>query len=100
MRRYEGEWRANKMHGRGIFTWPDGRRYNGEYFEDKKKGYGEFEWPDGRCYRGEWVNGKQHGKGTLVTTSGDGCRVEKYGEWKDGRRVRWIGRAQREMPTE
>ncbi|MFS8160219.1 MAG: hypothetical protein ACMG6E_08440 [Candidatus Roizmanbacteria bacterium] len=24
------------MHGKGIFTWPDGRKYEGEYIEDKK----------------------------------------------------------------
>ena len=46
------------VHGKGIFTWADGRKYTGEYIDDKKKGYGEFVWPDGRCYRGEWSNGK------------------------------------------
>lgn len=34
-REYEGFWKDNKMHGRGIFTWKDGRKYEGEYFEDK-----------------------------------------------------------------
>ena len=76
------------MHGKGTFTWADGRRYIGEYADDKKKGYGEFIWPDGRCYRGEWLNGKQHGKGAYVTSSGQ----ERYGEWKEGKRIRWIGR--------
>jgi hypothetical protein len=28
----------NKMHGKGQFTWPDGRQYDGDYFEDKKHG--------------------------------------------------------------
>lgn len=27
MRSYEGEWKTNKMHGKGNFMWPDGRRY-------------------------------------------------------------------------
>jgi len=26
----------NKMDGKGIFTWPDGRQYLGEYIDDKK----------------------------------------------------------------
>jgi hypothetical protein len=34
------------------------------------------------------MNGKQHGKGMYVTSQG----VEKYGEWKEGKRYRWIGR--------
>lgn len=46
------------MHGKGVFTWIDGRKYVGYYFEDKKQGYGEFIWPDGRSYKGEWFEGK------------------------------------------
>ena len=30
-----GEWKDNKMHGKGVFKWKDGRVYEGEYFEDK-----------------------------------------------------------------
>ena len=43
-RKYEGEWKANKMHGQGTFTWQDGRCYQGGYIDDKKQGYGEFTW--------------------------------------------------------
>ena len=32
---YTGEWKDNKMHGKGIFTWKDGRKYDGEYVDDK-----------------------------------------------------------------
>jgi len=31
---YEGDWINNKMHGKGVFKWKDGREYIGEYFED------------------------------------------------------------------
>lgn len=37
-RRFDGDWRNNKMHGSGLFTWSDGRRYEGEYVDDKKEG--------------------------------------------------------------
>jgi hypothetical protein len=46
------------MHGKGRFTWPDGRKYEGEYQNDLKHGTGIFKWPDGRVYEGEWENGK------------------------------------------
>ena len=46
------------MHGRGVFTWPDGRKYEGEYVNDKKHGEGVFTWPDGRKYVGGWYDGK------------------------------------------
>lgn len=32
------------MHGRGKYTWEDGRFYEGEYVEDKKQGYGIYRW--------------------------------------------------------
>ena len=37
----------NRMEGKGIFNWSDGRKYEGEYLDDKKHGFGRFEWPDG-----------------------------------------------------
>lgn len=30
-RGYEGAWYENKMHGKGRFTWKDGREYIGDY---------------------------------------------------------------------
>lgn len=36
------------MHGRGVYTWKDGRKYDGEYVHDKKHGYGLYLWNDGR----------------------------------------------------
>jgi hypothetical protein len=55
---FNGEWLNNKMHGKGVFTWSDGRKYEGDYHDDKKSGYGVFTWPDGRMYEGMWLNGK------------------------------------------
>jgi hypothetical protein len=34
------------MEGRGIYTWKDGRKYEGEYKLDKKHGYGIYTWND------------------------------------------------------
>jgi len=34
-REYDGDWRDNKMEGKGLFTWKDGRKYIGDYVEDK-----------------------------------------------------------------
>ena len=30
-RKYEGQWLNNKMHGKGTFSWVDGKIYIGEY---------------------------------------------------------------------
>jgi hypothetical protein len=40
------------MHGKGFFTWSDGRKYEGEYVENNKLGHGVFTYPDGRIYDG------------------------------------------------
>ena len=45
-----------------------------------------FSRPDGRKYEGQWHNGKQHGEGVYITAQGQ----RKKGEWKEGKRVRWI----------
>eukprot|EP00933_Yihiella_yeosuensis_P021189 TRINITY_DN16831_c0_g1_i1.p1 TRINITY_DN16831_c0_g1~~TRINITY_DN16831_c0_g1_i1.p1 ORF type:complete len:227 (+),score=60.19 TRINITY_DN16831_c0_g1_i1:91-771(+) len=108
---YEGEWKADKEHGRGKQTWNDGRDYEGEfvggrfsghgkmtwdsgngcqvyegqYLDDVKHGEGTFRWPDGRAYQGAWKNGKRHGKGIYVTSKGE----RKAGFWEDDRHIRW-----------
>lgn len=46
------------MHGKGMYTWKDGRKYVGEYQYDQKHGTGIYHWADGRKYEGEWANGK------------------------------------------
>ena len=34
-RKFDGEWKDNKMKGNGTFTWPDGKKFSGEYVEGK-----------------------------------------------------------------
>lgn len=40
------------MHGKGTFSWPDGRKYEGDYVNDLKEGHGVFSRPDGKIYDG------------------------------------------------
>jgi hypothetical protein len=74
------------LHGKGRYTWEDGRSYEGQYIDDKKEGYGVYIWPDGRKYEGMWANGKQHGEGKFFNTKGK----SKKGLWEDGERLRWL----------
>ena len=43
-----------KLHGDGVFTWPDGRKYEGHYFENFRNGPGVYTWPDGRTLDTVW----------------------------------------------
>lgn len=100
---YSGQWVANRMHGYGVFHWPDGRTYKGQYDhvsweydlstfhsrttpQDKKEGYGEFYWNNGRAYKGQWKDGKQNGLGIFQHPSGE----ERKGVWRDGSRIKWF----------
>ena len=82
---YSGMWKENKMDGKGVYKWPDGRKYEGNWVDDKKHGQGTFHWPDGRRYDGQWKDGKQHGEGVMITAKG-----VKRGLWADGKRTSWI----------
>jgi len=31
-----------------MYSWADGRKYEGNYKDDKKHGYGVYTWTDGR----------------------------------------------------
>lgn len=40
----------NKITGKGILYWPDGRKYDGEFHNNNMHGKGIYTWPDGRKY--------------------------------------------------
>ena len=42
----------------GTFTFPDGRKYVGEWKDGKKHGKGTLTSPDGSKYVGEWKDGE------------------------------------------
>ncbi len=56
--KYEGEWKNDKRHGRGVLTRPDGMRYEGEWADGKPNGKGILTSPNGEIKGGMWVKGK------------------------------------------
>ena len=60
---YQGSWRANKMHGEGIFQWQSGRIYLGNWMNDLKSGIGILRFKAGNEYKGEFLNDKRDGYG-------------------------------------
>ena len=83
---YVGEWKDNKKHGQGTYTWANGRKYVGEWKDNKRHGQGTFTYANGStAYVGGHKNGKWHGQGAYTDHDG---RVEE-GVWWNGKLEPW-----------
>jgi len=82
--RYVGEWKYDKQHGQGTYTY--GKRRRGVEIGDKYVGefingdfhVGTYFYMNGDRYIGEWARWTRHGKGKMIY---DGGRV-KEGLWE------------------
>jgi hypothetical protein len=53
---YEGEWKNDVRHGKGVYMYPDGTE--GEWKDDVWNGKGLLRQADGTIiYKGEWKDG-------------------------------------------
>ena len=68
--KYVGEWKDNKRHGIGTYTFANGDKYVEEFNNNQKTGEGTCTYANGDKYVGEWKDGKSHGKGTFTLSDG------------------------------
>lgn len=66
----KGEYKGYKMgglrHGQGTFYYKEGGKYIGEWKENKMNGKGTLYYPnDEVAYDGNWKDDQLHGNGTL-----------------------------------
>jgi hypothetical protein len=76
---FEGQWQEGLLHGHVVLTYANGARYEGGCVKGKKHGRGSFRDPDGNTYVGDYVEGKRHGQGKYKKPNGDYYE----GGWKD-----------------
>ena len=78
--KYVGEFKDNKFHGQGTYTYADGQKYVGEWKDDKGHGQGTYTRADGAKYVGEFKDGQPHGQGTYTWSNG----IKFSGKWENG----------------
>ena len=79
---YDGNWKNGKMSGFGKYTYSDGSYYEGEFSDGKKDGPGKYIWDKDRYFEGRWKNDKENGYGTYYNKN----KIIK-GNWVDGKIV-------------
>ena len=68
---YDGEWKNDKKHGRGTYTYLlTGEKYVGDWERGLKKGKGTFTFSYGDYYEGDFDHGVKHGYGIIYFKSG------------------------------
>jgi hypothetical protein len=84
--KYVGEFRDDKRHGQGTYTFANGNKYVGEYRDGKRHGQGTYTLANGDKYVGEFRDGKAHGQGTYFSLADNQWKGDKYvGEYMDGK---------------
>lgn len=57
--KYEGEFKDDLRHGKGVEVYDNGDRYEGEYSFGLKNGIGTYYYSNGDWWKGEWKDDKQ-----------------------------------------
>ena len=88
---YTGEFKKNRMHGKGTYSWSDGVTFSGLFEKSViAEGEGEYNWnaPQASTYKGRVSGslGLRNGKGTFECTLPDGSKLVYTGDWIDGKR--------------
>jgi len=73
--KYVGEWKDDKQHGQGTYTFGPGEFYGdvyvGEYKDGMYHGQGTYTFASGDKYVGEFKDNLWHGQGTYTFADGE-----------------------------
>ena len=83
--KYVGEFKDNKLDGRGTYTFANGDKYVGDFKASMRNGKGTLTYANGSRYIGDFKNGKRSGNGTLFAVGG---YILNEGVWEDDKFVK------------
>ena len=97
---YEGEFKNNKMHGQGTYTFPDIKKNEDEVKPTRRTPLGNFPSPVSRLYEGEFKYGQKtigimtysNGEKYLVEFDRDGLEVKRTKCDKNGNIIKKKGK--------
>lgn len=89
---YEGQFKNNFRHGRGVYKWNNGESYEGGWVQGKKEGQGTLTFLNGNKYIGAFKNGNREGKGIEYDKNGN---VTYDGQWKSDKKTTLISTQQK-----
>ena len=76
---YEGQWKNNLRHGKGIQFYKNGKiKYEGDFSEDYFEGNGKLFKENGDYYEGQFEKDLKHGKGIEYYSDG---KIKFKGIW-------------------
>ena len=74
-----GNWLEENFYSKGQRTYPDGI-YVGEFKNNKRHGQGTYSWFEGGKYIGAWRDDKRHGLGICINEN----EIHNACEWREG----------------
>ena len=83
---YTGDFYNGEKHGHGVSVLREKKGkifYKGQWKNNKITGKGFFDFGDGGNYKGSFLNGERHGKGVLTESKGEKAGTSFSGNWKD-----------------
>lgn len=60
---YEGHWKEDLFHGKGLYKSMFGDMYQGDFDSGVKCGFGTITLANKSSYEGEWQGDMKHGRG-------------------------------------
>lgn len=86
-KKYVGDWKDGKMHGKGRLDYNNGDFFDGFFHKGKKYGKGTYKWAkDNSYYEGEWTNNVPHGIGYV----GKENQPRRKAMYENGVNVTWL----------
>jgi hypothetical protein len=70
---YRGQFKLDKMHGRGVHVHADGKKLTGDFAKGACTGFAVIHFANGDVYRGKVYDGLPHGLGARYSPDGSVC---------------------------